>query len=51
MHDVERAGRMLLDMDPLDEVVVPIQVLTGAQTRRAVEIFPISGRNPDHSVI
>jgi fumarate hydratase class II len=38
------ANRFRIEHDSLGEVAVPAQVLYGAQTQRAVENFPVSGR-------
>jgi len=40
-----------METDSLGEVAVPARAYYGAQTQRAVENFPISGRKPDRAYI
>ena len=40
-----------VEHDTLGEVLVPVDALWGAQTQRAVENFPISGRPIDRRLI
>ncbi|WP_299025153.1 aspartate ammonia-lyase [uncultured Thermanaerothrix sp.] len=40
-----------IERDSLGEVRVPVQALYGAQTQRAVENFPVSGRRPYRAFI
>src|SRR4249920_3310127 len=47
----DAAPQMRVERDTMGEVLVPADARYGAQTQRAVENFPISGRPMDAAVI